>query len=277
MPARSASILLVLLIGFLSVPVLSQSPNSSVKLKSSPNLAVTQAGSWKPIQKSVEFRKMTLERKDPSQVIELKLARFDPRRVVPHIVRSTSYQLRGANVKTLAEKSGALAAINANYFDEKGRPVGYLAIGEARVNAQVSKSDLFTGIFGTRNFVPFIMHRDEFTPEQADEALQAGPLLLNRGAALEVRRGAGRKSRRALIGIDNQQRIVIGVVDSILGGLNWVELQEIFLAPQWQLQTTDLLNLDGGGSAQLYVNGSQLKELVSGTTDVPVAIGFFPK
>ena len=218
-----------------------------------------------------------LERKEPSQLIELKLLRFDPHRVVPHIVRSTSYQLKSANAKILAEKSGALAVINANYFDERGRPVGYLAVGEARINAQISKSDLFTGIFGTRSLVPFIMHRDEFTPERADEALQAGPLLFNRGRALEVSRGAGRKSRRALIGIDDQQRVLIGVVDSLLGGLTWVELQEIFSAPQRHLQTTDLLNLDGGGSAQLYVNGSQVKELVSGTTDVPVAIGFFPR
>jgi len=277
MPHRSASILLILLLAFLCVPVLSQTSSLSGKLKSSPNLAVTEAGGWKTIHRGVEFRKMKLERKEPTQSIELKLVRFDPRRVVSQIVRSMKYQLRGANVKTLAEKSGAMAAINANYFDENGRPVGYLTLGETRINSQVSKSDLFTGIFGIRNFVPFIMHRDQFIPEQADEALQAGPLLLNRGKALEVTRGAGRKSRRALIALDSEQRILIAVVDTVLGGLSWVELQEIFSAPQWQLQTPDLLNLDGGGSAQMYVNGAQLKELVPGTTDVPVAIGFFPK
>ena len=67
------------------------------------------------------------------------------------------------------------------------------------------------------------------------------------------------------------------MTDTLFGGLTWVELQECFGSAQWQVQTTDLLNLDGGGSAQLYVRGAQFEEYVPGTTDVPVAIGFFSK
>ena len=54
-------------------------------------------------------------------------------------------------------------------------------------------------------------------------------------------------------------------------------MQEFFASSQWQINATDLLNLDGGGSAQLYVRSAQLEEYVSGTTDIPVAIGFFQK
>jgi len=69
--------------------------------------------------------------------------------------------------------------------------------------------------------------------------------------------------------------LVIAVADSLLGGLYWPELQEIFSAAPWQIQVTDLLNLDGGGSAQLYAKAGKFEELVAGTSEVPVAIGFF--
>ena len=86
-----------------------------------------------------------------------------------------------------------------------------------------------------------------------------------------------RASRRSLIGIDKEQRTVIAVTDNLIGGLFWAELQEMFSAPRWQVQTPDLLNLDGGGSAQLYVKAGKFEEFAAGTVEVPVAIGFFTK
>jgi exopolysaccharide biosynthesis protein len=164
--------------------------------------------------------------------------------------------------------------INANYFDEKGLPLGFFkTVGEANLN--VSKSPLFTGIFAIKDRAPFIAHRDEFLAPQADEGLQAGPLLLAKGAPITVTRGAERQFRRSLIGIDASQRLIIAVTDTLFGGLTWVELQEFFGTGQWQAQTSDLLNLDGGGSTQLHVRGTQFEEYVPGTAEVPVAIGFF--
>ena len=61
----------------------------------------------------------------------------------------------------------------------------------------------------------------------------------------------------------------------MIGGLSFAEMQEMFSDPKWQIQTLDLLNLDGGGSAQLYVKSSKFEEWLAGTSEVPVAIGFF--
>jgi exopolysaccharide biosynthesis protein len=98
-----------------------------------------------------------------------------------------------------------------------------------------------------------------------------------KGDSLAVSLGARRQRRRALIGIDREQRLIIAVTDSLFGGLSWVELQELFGAAQWRLQARDLLNLDGGGSAQLYLRAGQFEEYVAGATEVPVVIGFFPR
>jgi hypothetical protein len=263
---------LLILLGLSSITAPSQPPT---KLKKSPLLSVTDAGSWKSIQKAVEFRKMALQRSEPSHSIDLKLLRFDTHWIAPRVLRSAQFQLKGANVKTFAEKSGAIATINANYFDTDGKPLAYLKVGSQPINSRLAKTALYTGVFSVKDQQPVISHRDEFVPEQADEGLQSGPLLLLHGTAQPVTGAPNRASRRALIGMDQQQRLIVAATDNLLGGLHWSELQEIFSAAAWQIQLTDLLNLDGGGSAQLYVKAGNFVELVAGTSEVPVAIGFF--
>jgi hypothetical protein len=273
--ARPLSASLIYL--FLLCSVVSFASQVQQKLKVATTLTVGDSGSWKTVQKGVEFRQIALERTEPSQTLDLKLLRFDIQWVLPRVLYSGQFQLKGASAKTFAEKTGAIAAINANYFDEKGRPLAYLKTAEKEINPAISKHALYTGIFGVRDAAPFVVHRDNFQPAQTSEALQTGPLLLNRSAAIEVMNGLARYARRSVIGIDKEGRVIIGVTDAILGGLNFTELQELFTGIKWQLNTLDLLNLDGGGSAQLYVKAGKFEEWVAGSAEVPVAIGFFAK
>jgi uncharacterized protein YigE (DUF2233 family) len=263
-------LLIVILVG-------SASPQASGKQKISPTISVTDAGTWKSVQKGIESRKITLERSEPAYTLDLKLLRFDTQWITARLLRSAQYQLKAANAMTFVERSGAVAAINANYFDTDGKPLAFLKAGGQVANPRVSRSSLYTGVFGVKDQRSFIAHRDDFLSEQADEAMQSGPLLLLRGAPQAVTGVPLRASRRALIGIDKEQRLMIAVTDNLIGGLFWAELQEIFSAPQWQAQTPDLLNLDGGGSAQLYIKAGKFEEFVAGTVEVPVAIGFFMK
>jgi hypothetical protein len=275
---RCLAILSFLLVMFFTaVSLSSQAGNKPVKGHLSATLLVRDEGKWYPLHNGIEQRQIRLERSEPNYSFELKLFRFDTRTVTPRILRSSQYQLKGADVKTLVQQSGAIAAINASYFDEKGRALGFLKVGAQEINRNVSHGSLFTGLFGVRNFSPFIVHRDHFESANADEALQCGPLLLRQGKALEVVRGHGRHSRRSVIGIDDEQRLVIGITAVVLGGLSWTELQELFSSPHWRLQTADLLNLDGGGSAQLYFKTAKLEEFIPGASEVPVAIGFFAR
>ena len=261
------------LLGF-AATIYAQAPNQP---RVGTNLTVADFGAWRTVQKGIEFRKIVLDRSEPSYPIELKLVRFDPRAIAPRILYGRDLQLNGASSKTFAQKGGAIAAINANYFDEKGRALAYLKTAEKEINRGVSKHALYTGVFGLRDGSPFVTHRDEFNPSQASEALQSGPLLLHRGERVEVMRGLGGYARRAVVGIDKDGRVIVAVTDAVLGGLSFAELQELFANPKAQLDTPDLLNLDGGGSAQLYLKAGKFEEWIVGTTEVPVAIGFFAK
>ena len=252
-------------------------PQSTGKGKISSNLTVTAPGNWRTIQKGLEYRRLAFERSEPSSTLELKLLRLDSKLIAAKVLTAADFQLKSANAKTFAEKSGALAAINANYFDDKGRALAYLKTGSQEINRNLSKHALYTGVFAVRDATPVVLHRDEFLPAQASQALQSGPLLLNRGTPVDIMPGLGRYARRAVIGIDKEGRILIAVTDAVIGGLSFAELQELFSNPKWQLDTPDLLNLDGGGSAQLYVKSGKFEEFVAGTADVPVAIGFYTR
>ena len=240
-------------------------------------LLVADAGSWRPVQRGIEARKISFERLEPAYTLDLKLLRFDSQFITPRVLQATQFQLRTASVKTFAELAGALAVVNANYFDEKGRALAYLKTAEKEVNRSVSRHALYTGIFGLGEAGPFVAHRDEFQPAQASEALQSGPLLLHRATPVDVMTGLGRYARRSVIGLDKEGKLIVGVTDAIAGGLSFAELQELFSQPKWQLNTVELLNLDGGGSAQLYLKSGKIEDWLPGTSEVPVAIGFFNK
>jgi len=240
-------------------------------------LAVIDVGLWRDLEKGVAVRTVVLERSQPNYTIELKLARFNSQLITARVLDSGDFQLRSANAKTFAEKSQAIAAINANYFDERGRPLAYLRTRAKEVNRILSKHALYTGIFGIGESGPFVTHRDEFAPAQASEALQSGPLLLHRGFPVAVSADLGRFARRAVIGIDKTGAVLVAVADAVLGGLGLAELQKIFVDSRWHIDAIELLNLDGGGSAQLYIKSGKFEEWLPGTSEVPVAIGFFSK
>ncbi len=253
------------------------SPSAQAQAKIGVTLTVTHAGTWTTIQKGVEFHKIILERTEPGYEIELKVFRLDSRFIVPRVLYAGQFQLKSADAKTFAEKTGAIAAINANYFDDKGRPLAYLKTAEKEINRLVSKHRLYTGVFGLGKAGPFVTHRDDFQPAQASQALQSGPLLLHLGAAVAGMGGSTRSARRSVIGIDRDNRVLIGVTDAVIGGLGFAELQELFSHSKLQLEAVELLNLDGGGSSQIYVKSGKFEEWLPGTTEVPVAIGFFNK
>ena len=167
---RSFSLLMLSSLTLAATFTSAQAPAPAAKPKVSSTLAVRKPGDWKLLDSGIEHRKMTLERSDPSYSFDLNLVRFGRQRVLARIISSGQFQLKSADAKTLAQRSGAVATINANYFDEKGKPLAFLKTANQEINRSVSKHALYTGVFGVQDSTPFIVHRDEFQLTDAQEA-----------------------------------------------------------------------------------------------------------
>ena len=112
--------------------------------------------------------------------------------------------------------------------------------------------------------------------------MQGGPRLLANGAAVPGLRDVNSSSRRAGVCLDKDNRLIFFCVSSSLSGVSLAELQTALRAPG--IDCVDALNLDGGGSAQLYVSSElpgsvrEASELsIRGKDEIPVALGLFLK
>lgn len=167
----------------------------------------------------------------------------------------------------LAGKLGAAVVLNAGYYDEKGRPMGYFRSGGKVFNSRVlyrgRKTFLHYGaVFaaGRENGRPEIVSREKFRKPGAGEAFQAGPLLVEDGKpvqGLSRYREYLRATRRTVVGLDAEGRLVVLVSETETRGISWCELQAFLVLPEPEggLGVRDAMNLDGGSSSQLWVRG----------------------
>ena len=172
------------------------------------------------------------------------------------------------DLDVLGEKLGAAVILNAGYYDANGRPLGYFRSGgkvfNSRVLYQGRKIALHFGALftvGRKNGRPGIVSREKFQDSGVKEAFQAGPHLVKNGKPVQglVRyREYLRATRRTVVGLDVQGRLVVLVSENETRGISWCELQEYLVLPESKggLGIRDAMNLDGGSSSQLWVRGS---------------------
>ncbi|MEY4669659.1 MAG: hypothetical protein RL518_2358 [Pseudomonadota bacterium] len=196
-------------------------------------------------------------------------------------IRASEFGWKHATVQALCKASGAVACVNANFFDEQGKPLG-LVISRGIIHQKIHKGGgLLTGILFVSPKLVGVAHRDGFSTEGVVEAVQAGPRLVSKGAIVEGLKESSRSSNLSGICIDEQQRVSIFRVTSGVFGGSLHQLQNVLTQPQ--IGCVEALNFDGGGSSSMYISGeiqghagAVREENFPGTDEVPVAIGLFP-
>jgi len=134
---------------------------------------------------------------------------------------------------------------------------------------------LNSGIFCIKNNRPYIFHRDELTLHGVSEAIQSFPRLIHNGTPTQQIRNKNEAKRRSGIAVDYNGKIIIYATDTHFGGLSLNDLQSLLLTPQLRIRSA--LNLDGGGSSQLYFNYDNSSKHITGLSEVPLFLGFFDK
>jgi len=236
---------------------------------------------WTSPVRGVEYREVSFEGDGSGSERALRMVRFDQDFIKVRILYAHDYSATAMTVKELAEKSGAIAAINGGYFDEYDKPLGYLKVKGREVNDYIATPIIYSGMLSVRNGKASIFHRDTFHPASCDEALQAGPRLVFDGiltTGVERTIDYKKEARRAGIAIDKKGRVVAFITSPPSSEMNWKDLRAFLMRSEKEggIEPKDVMNLDGGSSTQLYVKAGKLNK-EEGYAKVPVVIGFFRK
>ena len=227
---------------------------------------------WQPLGSGIEHRVVEVGS------VQMHQVRMDPTRARLDILYAPSLGSHHDSVGSMARQKGAMAAINASYFGTDDRPLGYLKFGGKAVVPSIATGAAFTAVFCMRGARARIVPREQFRPQDADLALQAGPRLVAGGKPTQGLRET-RSFRQSGIAVAQDGRVIIYATDGFYRGLTWEETRTVLTGPEGEggIAPRDVLNLDGGSSSQMYVNMPGRAAILTGMgTPVPVGIAFLP-
>lgn len=166
---------------------------------------------------------------------------------------------------------GSLAAVNAGYFTEAGRPTGLLMSGGEVLHRFVARAGgAGSGVLVIEDAEVSLLDRDHVEPKRlrgADLAIQAGPRVLEPDGSRGIRSDDGRRANRTVIGRDKRGWLALVVVHGSDSGFalgpTLFELQFLLqsglaeIDPRLALDFA--LNLDGGPSTGLRLETPRIE------------------
>jgi uncharacterized protein YigE (DUF2233 family) len=227
---------------------------------------------WQKIEEGFDFKSLQVEGDPYQSLISLKILRISLDKFQVRVLDARAFGEIKLEIKELARKAGALAAINGGFFLPGYKPLGLLIVDGREVNP-LRKADW--GIFLIQDNSPRIIHTAEYlTDRNISQALQVGPRLVVGGRELQMKKQV---ARRSALGITTKSQVVL--LNSEDTDINAQDLARIFHLPESQggLECRDALTLDGGPSAQMYADYKSLKIDIPGGWGVPNGIGVFKK
>lgn len=228
---------------------------------------------WESIGPSLFFGKIGFFPENSFLRSELYMLRFNLAQHNLLLVEASScLSKQKAHVKEIANKLKAVAGINANFFDPKGKPLGLILTAKNSINNKIQKGgQLLNGIFFVKNNIPGILNRTNFNSTGSSLAFQAGPIMHQAGRVVTFN-SPSQTSRRSGIAITKTGEIVLFATLLRFPGASLEDIQKVL--SRTGLEITDSLNLDGGSSSQFFIAPrATLEEIsISGGDEVPTAL-----
>lgn len=224
------------------------------------SISPTPDSGWDPIAPGLDRR--TYGDNPLSQLVVL---RFDPAIYVFRVHYQPGNLL---NTQRWSEQlNGAVAFVNANFFDVENRITGLLVADGVVSGAAYTDRG---GMFVVQNGVPRVRSntREPYAGEMLEQAVQAFPMLVLDGQPAYTNPEATRVTRRTVVGQDSQDRILLMATPLI--GQSLLELSA-FLASS-DMGLVNAFNLDGGGSTMMVLNG---EALVPSLDPVPAVLAVY--
>ncbi|HEY3122270.1 MAG TPA: phosphodiester glycosidase family protein [Vicinamibacteria bacterium] len=202
----------------------------------------------------------------------LAVMEVDPARAGLRVLDARRFGRPALTAREFAERSGAVAVVNASFFDDRTTPLG-LVVSDREVRNPPRRSGW--GIFFVSGGRARIVGPGGFSVSRSiEQAVQVGPRLVSGG---RVTRLKPQSARRSVVGVDRAGHVYLAVTTR--GEADASELAALLARPPAEggLGLVDALNLDGGGSTQLHLRAAGFEQDERGIWPVPIAIGVFPR
>jgi uncharacterized protein YigE (DUF2233 family) len=162
-----------------------------------------------------------------------------------------------------------LALINGGYFDQHFNATA-LVVSNGKVSGEsyIGFGGMLTvnshGSLSLRS-----LHQQPYNPntERLEQATQSAPMLMLDGKRTQFNADAS-QTRRSVVSMDKQGRLLFIVSPNPIFSLD--ELADQLVASDLSIETA--LNLDGGSSTGLYVNGGSSPVAIDSLAKLPLVI-----
>lgn len=228
--------------------------------------------SWKKVDEGFEVRSIHLQGQPFQVPFKVRALRLEITQFPVRVIDCRDFGSNRLEIKAMVQKSQALGAVNGGFFLPNYRPLGLLIV-DGRETSPLRKADW--GIFMIQDQVPKILHTKDFFPDKnISQAVQVGPRLVVSGRELTMKRQI---ARRSAIGITYKNQVVLVNTEETEAYAQ--DLARIFWLSEDEggLGCRDAMSLDGGPSAQMFVEYKSIKIDIPGGWGVPNGLGIFKK
>lgn len=213
------------------------------------------ANPWTKASNGLEYRKIILSGSAGLDK-EIVAVRISSGKQGVKVLRAQDFGKRTMNARDICTAAGALLCINSSFFDEKSNPLGLLISSGITFQKPHQGGETLTGVFAATRKSFVILGRDESNTGLLIEAVQAGPRLVINGKALEEFKDK-EVSRRSGVCVNEKNVPIFFATSEDSWAVSLKDFAQAMVSPDVGCQ--DGLNLDGGGSAQLFLRASSKK------------------
>jgi uncharacterized protein YigE (DUF2233 family) len=238
-----------------------------------PTKVPTLDANWIAIADGIVYRRLAFYN-SAGQATGILVTRIDPARA--------SFRVKFVNGQTknvtdwVNANPGVKVVVNGGYFTPQNIPIGLIAVEGTLMNRATGRNDAgFFQVKGGQPKVRSLFLEPYNNTERFDQLVEGFPILMVRGRAAPAFNPdlSTAQSRRTIVAQDVYGRILFMVTSPGMATL--LDMAKYLAVSGLEIDTA--LNLDGGGSTQMYIATNGPSQLTPGLNPVPVAITVFSR
>jgi len=223
--------------------------------------------SWKDAAPGISYRYFHVDPGNGDDLKDFFAVRVDPKRYVFEVHQNRD-QESALTIKEIHQSRESLLTFNGGFFTEDFKPTGLLISNGEKIRV-TSPASLLNGIFAISDTgIPRLFTNETTINEKKYPfAIQNGPILIDGQGKIAITKDTGNAASRTAIGLDADDNVILIILkQSLFNPANNITLYDfahtLKEAPAFKdLKLHAMLNLDGGASTGLMVDGQYFPEL----------------